>query len=94
MEVPRLGVVESRAIAAGRSKQRQIQAVSATYTTVHGNNGSLTHWAEARDRTCVDVDASQIVSTEPQHELQTYSNIKTPHVVKKNIYHGKQIPTF
>ena len=35
MEVPRLGV---------QSEQRQIRAASATYTTAHGNTGSLTHW--------------------------------------------------
>ena len=29
-------------------KQRQIQAASATYTTAHGNAGSLTHWARPR----------------------------------------------
>ena len=28
-------------------QQRQIQAAPATYTTAHGNNGSLTHWARA-----------------------------------------------
>ena len=34
------------AVAAGRTpgpQQRGIQAVSATYTTAHGNSGSLTH---------------------------------------------------
>ena len=30
------------------SQQRQIQAVSVTYTTAHGNAGSLTHWGRPR----------------------------------------------
>ena len=38
MEVPMLGV-KSELL----PQQRQIQAVSATYTTAHGNAGSLTH---------------------------------------------------
>ena len=40
MEVPRLGVeLEPQPL------QHQIQAMSATYTTAHGNAGSSTHWA-------------------------------------------------
>ena len=41
-------------------QQHQILAESANYTTAHDNAGSLTHWAKARDRTCVLVDTSQI----------------------------------
>ena len=52
MEVPRLGVKSelqllayTRATATPEPQQRQIRAVSVTYTTAHGNAGSLTHWA-------------------------------------------------
>ena len=41
MEIPRLGV-ESEL------QQHQIRAESATYTTAHGNAGSLTHWLRPR----------------------------------------------
>ena len=45
MEVPRGWI---RAAAAGlchtQPQQHQIQAVSSTYTTAHGNTGSCTHW--------------------------------------------------
>ena len=40
MEVPRLGVVIG---AAAFAISTQIRAESATYTTAHGNTGSLTH---------------------------------------------------
>jgi len=50
--------------------QRQIQAASVTYTTSHGNAGwILNPLSEARDGTCVLMDASQIVSAELQWEL-------------------------
>ena len=33
-------------------QQCKIQAASATYTTAHGNAGSLTHWARSGNQTC------------------------------------------
>ena len=45
MELPRLGVKsELRCQPASEPQQRQIRAVTATYTTAHGNAGSLTQW--------------------------------------------------
>ena len=37
-----------------------IQAMSATYTTAHGNTGSLTHCIEARDQTHILMDTSWV----------------------------------
>ena len=37
-----------------------IWATSVTYITAHSNAGSLTHWSEARDWTCILMDTSQI----------------------------------
>ena len=46
MEVPRLGPNQSYSHRpTPEPQQRKIQASSATYTTVHGNARSLTHWA-------------------------------------------------
>ena len=61
MEVPRL-VVESELQLRPTSQPLQygIQAASVTYTTAHGNARSLTHWAEAKDRTRILMDTSQI----------------------------------
>ena len=61
-------------------QQHQSQAVSATYTTAHGNVGSLTHWAGP------EIDPMSLgilvgfVSTEPQWELPE-SCIFHPHNV-------------
>ena len=44
MEIPRLGG-PIRAVATPQPQQCGIPATSATYTTAHGNTGSLTHWA-------------------------------------------------
>ena len=41
-------------------RQHQIWAMSATYTTAHGNTRSLIHWWKARDWTCILMDGSQI----------------------------------
>ena len=44
MEVPRLGLNRSCSLQpTPEPQQRQIQAASASYTTPHGNTGSLTH---------------------------------------------------
>ena len=46
MEVPRLGSNQSSSPQpTPEPQQRHIWAVSATYTTAHGNAGSLIHWA-------------------------------------------------
>ena len=46
MKVPRLGVKSKLQLPAYTiAKAMQIWATSVTYTTVHGNAGSLTHWA-------------------------------------------------
>ena len=47
MEVPRLGGLGSCSCRpTPQPLQSQIRAASATCTTVHGNTGSLTHWAK------------------------------------------------
>ena len=45
MEVPRLGRCSCQPMP--EPQQWGIRAVSATYTTAHGNGGSWTHWARA-----------------------------------------------
>ena len=45
-EVPRLGFKEEIKLPAyATATATRIQALSVTYTTAHGNAGSLTHWA-------------------------------------------------
>ena len=39
---------------------QQVRSAFVTYTTAHGNAGSLTHWARPGDWTCTLMDTSQI----------------------------------
>ena len=45
MAIPRLGLESELQLP--EPQQHQIWAMSVTYTTAHGNTGSLTHWARA-----------------------------------------------
>ena len=51
-----------RPVAAATPWQQQlgIPAASATYSTAHGNAGSLAHLSKARDQTCIFMDTSWI----------------------------------
>ena len=67
------GLIRAVAIGLRHSQQQHgIQAMSATYTTAHGNTRSLTHWA----RPAIEPSSSWIlvgfVTTEPQRELLTF----------------------
>ena len=70
MEVPRLGV-ESELYhwPTPQPQQRQIWTVSATYTTVHGNTRSLTHWARPGLEPASSWMPVRFVPTEPRQEL-------------------------
>ena len=62
-----------RAVATGlrHSQQpRQIWATSATYTTTHGNAGSLTHWARPGIEPTSSWILVRFVTAEPQQKLQ------------------------
>ena len=52
-----------------QSQQRQIQATSVTYTTAHGNAGSLTHGARPGIEPATSWFLVGSVSTEPRREL-------------------------
>ena len=61
MEVPRLGAESNYSCRpAPKPQPRQIRATSATYTTAHGNAGSLNPLSKARDRTRIFMDTSQV----------------------------------
>ena len=47
-------------VPAPEPQQREIRAVSATYTTAHSNSGSFNPVNEARDQTQILMDISQI----------------------------------
>ena len=51
-------------------QQGRIQSTSATYTTVHSNAGSLTHWARPRIEPATSWFLVGFVSAEPQAGLQ------------------------
>ena len=53
-------------------QQRQIRAVSVTYTTVHGNAGSLTHWARPGIKPATTWFLVRFVSTELWWKLQQH----------------------
>ena len=56
MQVPRLGAEWEL----HQSQPRQTRAASVTYTTAHGSDGCFNPLSEARDGTCILMDASQI----------------------------------
>ena len=59
MEIP-WATVQIRAAAAGlQPQQQQVRAETMTYTTAHGNVGSLT-LSKARDRIHILMDTSQV----------------------------------
>ena len=68
-EVPRLGVKL-------QPQQCRIQAFSVTYTTDHGNTGSLTHW-ERRIKPASSWILVRFISAEPQRELPATSDLLT-----------------
>ena len=73
MDIPRLGRGWIGVIAANlhhSHKQHRIQAVSATYTTAHGNARSLTHWARPGIKPVFSQILVRFTSTEPRWELQ------------------------
>ena len=55
------------AVAAGQ--HHRIRAMSATYTTVHSNAGSLTHCMRSRIEPVSSWMLARLVSAEPQREL-------------------------
>ena len=66
------------AIAAGLSHSHShlgIQAVSATYTTAHGNIGPLTHWARPGIKPATSWLLVGFISAAPWQELQEILNI-------------------
>ena len=52
------------------AQQCQIRATSVTFTTVHGNTESSTHWAEPGIKPVSLWILAGFVTTEPQWELQ------------------------
>ena len=70
MEVPRVGVrLELQLLPTSQPQQCQIPAVSATYTTVHSNAGSLTYWLGAGIKPTSSWILVRFITTEPQQEL-------------------------
>ena len=75
MEVPRLGVEsELQLLAYATTKATATGDPSCVCDLYHSSwqHQVLKPLSKARDRTCVLVDASQFVSTEPRQELQMY----------------------
>ena len=76
VEVPRLGVNWSYSCQpTPQSQQLGIQATS-TYTTVHGNAVSLTHWAKPGIEPTHSWILVRFISTEPWQELHTHVFLK------------------
>ena len=70
MEVPSLGVKsEMQLLAYPTAQQCQIQAASATYTTVCGNAASQTHWARLGVKPASSWILVGFVTAVPQWEL-------------------------
>ena len=77
IEVPRLGV-ESELHLPAYTKATAMPdwAVSATYTTVHGNTGSLTHWVRPGIKPAASWLLVRFVSPEPRWELHQFDMFK------------------
>ena len=63
-------------------QQRRIRAMSATYTTAHGNAGSLTPWARPGIEPASSWILVRFVSSEPQWELQNATSYEKYLVLK------------
>ena len=61
-------------------QQGQIQAMSVTYTTAHGNAGSLTHWARSGIEPISSWIPVRFVVAEPQQELQWQHLLKVSYI--------------
>ena len=73
MEIPRLGVDQSYSRqSTPQLQQRQIWAVSATYTTAHGHAGSLTHWARPGIEPTISWFLVGFISAAPRRELHNF----------------------
>ena len=57
----------------GPTPQGRIQATSVTYTTAHGNFGSLTHWSRPRIKPTSSWILVRFISTGPWQELLFYA---------------------
>ena len=74
MEVPTLGVkLELSGPPMPQAQQHQIRAVSSTYTTAHGNAGSLTQWARPGIKSASSWMLVRFVSTTTTGTLRTCS---------------------
>ena len=70
MEVPRLGVQSELCCRPTlQPNQCQIWAGSATYTTAHGNTGSIIHWARPGTEPATSWLLARLVSIAPRREL-------------------------
>ena len=69
--VPRLGMDRNYSFwPTPQPQQHRIWAASATYTTAHGNTGSLTHWARPGIKPATSRFLVRFVSSAPRRELQ------------------------
>ena len=76
MEVPRLGSNQSYSFQSIPQPQQQgIRAMSATYTTAHGNARSLTYWVGPGIKSASSWILVWFVSTGPQWELQNAESL-------------------
>ena len=71
-EVPRLRVKSELQPPQPQPQQQGIQAMSATYTTAHGNLGSLTHWARPEIKPASS-RMVRFIPTEPWREKHLFS---------------------
>ena len=64
------GQIGAAAAGLPQPQQLRIQAVSVTYTTAHGNAGSLTHWARPGIKPAPSWMLVGFITAEPPQELQ------------------------
>ena len=77
MEVPRQGPNQSCSCRPmPQPQQHGIQATSATYTTAHGNAGSLTHWARPGIEPATSWFPVGFISAAPRRELPKIPPLK------------------
>ena len=71
-------------------QQRQIRATYVTYTTAHGNTGSLTHWVSSGIEPASSRILVRFISAEPQRKLPRLCFLKDGNS-KAAVYTLKQI---
>ena len=85
------GRIATAAASVHQTQQHQIQPTSVTYTTAHGNDGSLTHWARLGIKPTSSWILVGFVTTEPWREVLKPSDQSCHLSLSSNIHQNPTV---